>query len=143
MFVRPDPRLALEDADIRKQHALLSYLLFRARFPTGDEFMAAEELVDHLRGLGFDDVTDHHLRSNVIAPLRDRDILIASSARGYKIPTTYADLIGFAERVDGMFVPLLHRLKRANDVLHAQSDGAIDFLAHERFRNLRALLAIA
>ena len=136
----------VEDADIRKQHALLSYLLFRARFPAGpagDGFTAAEELVDHLRSLGFDDVNDHHLRSNVVAPLRDRDILIASSARGYKIPTTYADMIGFAERIDGMVGPLLHRLKRANDLLRAESAGAIDFLAHERFGHLRALLALA
>ena len=131
-----------EDGDLRAQHALLSYLLFRARFPTEEDFISTAELVDHLRSLGFSDVSDHYLRSNLISRLRDRDILIASSARGYKIPTSYADIIGFAELVDGIVSPLLHRLKRANDVLARGSAGAVDFLDEARFRNLRELLKL-
>ncbi len=131
-----------EDGEIRAQHALLSYLLFRARFPTEEDFISTAELVDHLRSLGFSDVSDHYLRSNLISRLRDRDILIASSARGYKIPTSYADIIGFAELVDGIVSPLLHRLRRANDVLSKGSAGAVDFLDEARFRTLRELLKL-
>ncbi|MDB5960815.1 MAG: hypothetical protein JWP59_2109 [Massilia sp.] len=129
-----------EDVELRTQHALLSYLLFRARFPLEEDFISTQELVEHLASIGFDDINAHYLRSNVISRLRDRDVLIASSARGYKIPTTYADIVGFAELVDGIVSPLLHRLQRANEVLSMGSAGAIDFLGEERFKKLRDLL---
>lgn len=101
--------------------------------------MSTPELIDHLDSLGFADIDKHFLRSNVVSRLRDRGVLIASSARGYKIPTTYSDIIGFAELVDGIVSPLLHRLRRANDLLSLGSGGTIDFLGDERFRKLRQI----
>lgn len=132
----------VEDLETRIQHAFLSYLLFRAQFPLAEEFMSTPELIDHLDSLGFEDIDKHFLRSNVVSRLRDRGVLIASSARGYKVPTTYSDVIGFAELVDGIVSPLLHRLRRANDLLSLGSGRAIDFLGDERFRKLRQILEL-
>jgi hypothetical protein len=67
-------------------------------------------------------------------------VLIASSPRGYKIPTSYADVINFAELVDGIVCPLLDRLKRANEIFGLGSAGQINFLAEERFKKLRLML---
>ena len=130
-----------EDTETRIQHAFLSYLLFRARFADDENFIPTHELLEHLSSLGFEDVDRHYLRSNVVSKLRDRDVLIASSTRGgYKIPTTYSDVIGFAELVDGIVSPLLHRLRRANEVFSLGSAGAINFLGDDRFRKLREIL---
>ena len=131
-----------EDLETRMQHAFLSYRLFRAQFPGEEEFMSTQELIDHLISLGFEDIDKHYLRSNVVSRLRDRGVLIASSARGYKIPTSYSDVIGFAELVDGIVSPLLHRLRRANDMLSLGSAGAINFLGDERFRKLRQIIEL-
>lgn len=132
----------VEDLETRIQHAFVSYLLFRAQFPLEEEFMSTPELIDHLGSLGFEEIDKHFLRSNVVSRLRDRGVLIASSARGYKVPTTYSDVIGFAELVDGIVSPLLHRLRRANDLLSLGSGGAIDFLGDVRFRKLRQILEL-
>lgn len=132
----------IEDIESRMQHAFLSYLLFRAQFPADEEFMSTQELIEHLSSLGFEDVDKHYLRSNIVSKLRDRGVLIASSSRGYKIPTAYPDVIGFAELVDGIVSPLLHRLRRANEVFSLGSGGAINFLADERFRKLRQILEL-
>lgn len=128
------------DVELRAQYTLLSYLLFRARFPGGDEFVSTQELVEHLHAQGFPEIEKHYVRSNLVSRLRDRDVLIASSARGYKIPTTYADMIGFADLVDGIVWPLLQRLKRANDVITLASAGKADVLGEERFARLRRLM---
>jgi len=131
-----------EETEARIQYAFLSYLLFRAEFPSEEEFMSTPELIEHLGSLGFKDVDKHYLRSNVVSKLRDRGVLIASSPRGYKIPTGYPDVIGFAELVDGIVSPLLQRLRRANDVYSLGSAGAIDFLGDDRFRKLRQILEV-
>jgi hypothetical protein len=128
------------DSETQIQHALLSYLLFSAQFHADDDFTPTQELVDHLHNQGFIEVEKHYVRSNVISKLRDRGVLIASSPRGYKIPTSYADVINFAELVDGIVCPLLDRLKRANEIFGLGSAGQINFLAEERFKKLRLML---
>lgn len=128
--------------EIEIQHAFLSYLMFRAQFPSDEDFVPTQELVEHLHSHGFLDIETHYLRSNVVSKLRDRGVIIASSPRGYKIPTSYSDMVGFAELVDGIVSPLLHRLKRANDVFGLGSAGHINFLAEERFKKLRLMLEL-
>ena len=129
-----------EDSETRVQHAVLSYLLFHARFSPDGEAITSQEIISHLHGRGFSDVNTQFLRSNVISKLRDRDVVIASSPRGYKIPMSYADVIGFAELVDGMVIPLLHRLKRANEIFHLGSAGKVNFLAENKFNKLQKML---
>lgn len=128
------------DPELQVQHTVLSYLLFRAQLPAEEDFVATQELVDHLHIHGFLEVNKHYLRSNVISKLRDRDVIIASSPKGYKIPSSYADIVGFAELVDGIVLPLLQRLKRANQIFDLGSAGQINFLEEQRFRKLRQML---
>ncbi len=128
------------DPELQIQHTVLSYLLFRAQLPAEEDFISTQELVDHLHAYGFLEVNKHYLRSNVISKLRDRDVIIASSPKGYKIPSSYADIVGFAELVDGIVLPLLQRLKRANQIFDLGSAGQVNFLEEERFRKLRQML---
>jgi hypothetical protein len=85
-------------------------------------------------------VTRQFVRSNIVSKLRDRGVVIASSSRGYKIPTCYVDVVGFAELVDGIVCPLLQRLKRANDIFELGTAGEINVLAEKRFKKLRSML---
>jgi hypothetical protein len=128
------------DIETQIQHAVLSYLLFRARFPTDGDFVLTQEVIDHLHTHGFVDVNKHYLRSKIVSKLRDSDVVIASSPRGYKIPTSYSDIVGFAELVDGIVCPLLNRLNRANAIFALGSAGQINFMSDERFVKLRRML---
>lgn len=128
------------DREIKIQYATLSYLLFRARFPFEKIFTSTNEILDHLKDQGFHDITKQYLRSNVIAKLRDHDVVIASSTKGYKIPASYADLIGFADLVDGIAIPLLSRLKKADEIFDLGSIGEIKFLSEQRFQSLQFII---
>jgi len=128
------------DREIRIQYATLSYLLFQTRFPFEKAFTSTNEILDHLKDQGFHDITKQYLRSNVIAKLRDHDVVIASSTKGYKIPASYSDMIGFADLVDGIAVPLLSRLKKADEIFDLGSIGEIKFLNEQRFQSLQAII---
>ena len=128
------------DPEIEIQYATLSYLLFRTRFPSDKAFTSTHEILEHLKNQGFHEITKQYLRSNIIAKLRDHDVVIASSTKGYKIPSSYADMIGFADLVDGIAIPLLSRLKKADEIFDLGSIGEIKFLNEQRFQNLQAII---
>ena len=88
----------------------------------------------------FHELTKQYLRSNIIAKLRDHDVVIASSTKGYKIPSSYSDMIGFADLVDGIAIPLLSRLKKAAEIFDLGSIGEVKFLNEQRFQNLQAII---
>lgn len=139
LFLQDEP--PTEEYEKRVQQAALSFMLFRATFSEDADYIPTHEIVDHLILQGFSDINNHYLRSNVVAKLRDQNVIIASSPRGYKIPTTYADLFGFAELVDGIASPLLARLKRANGIFDLGSLGQIKILEEPRFNRLRLMLS--
>lgn len=128
------------DNEIRMQYEVLSYLLFNSKYTDDDEYISTGELITHLRELGYLDINIQAFRSNIVSKLRDNNILIASSTRGYKIPTCYSDIIGFANLVDGIVIPLLSRLNRANDTLKLASNGKMNFLNEPRFAKLQNIL---
>ncbi|WP_193315716.1 DUF3800 domain-containing protein [Janthinobacterium aquaticum] len=128
------------DTEVAIQHATLSYLLFQARFPMLEKFTTTNEILEHLSEQGFNGITKQYLRSNVIAKLRDHDVIIASSTKGYKIPTTYSDITGFADLVDGITMPLLGRLKKADELFALGSAGKIKVLDEQRFKSLKNLV---
>jgi hypothetical protein len=131
-----------EDPDVEAQiqHAFLSYLLFNAQFHADGDYVPTQEILSHLHVHGFPEVTRQYVRSHIVSKLRDRGVIIVSSPRGYKIPTSYVDVVGFAELVDGLVCPLLQRLKRANDTFDLGTAGEINVLAERRFKKLRSML---
>lgn len=129
------------DIETSAQYAALSYMLFRTMFAADNAYISSQELVEHLTNHGFQDVNKHYIRSNIVSKLRDKDVIIASSPRGYKIPTSYSDLSEFAELVDGIALPLLSRLKRAHGIFDFGSVGKVKILDEPRFHKLQLILS--
>lgn len=127
------------DIDTHLQLVVLKYLLSNAKYGPG-EYISGDEILDHLTTQGLGDISSHQLKSNVISRLRDSNVLISSSNKGYKIPLTYRDFMDFVELVDGQTLPLLERLDRACRSLHEASLGATDALGNPRFERLRHIL---
>lgn len=129
---RPDP-------DTHFQLLVLKYLLSNAKYGNG-EYISGDEILGHLTTQGVGDLSLHQLKSSVISRLRDSNVLISSSNKGYKIPLTYRDFIDFVELVDGQTLPLLERLGRACRSLNDASLGEIDALGDPRFERLRRIV---
>jgi hypothetical protein len=127
------------DLDTHLHLIVLKYLLSNAKYGSG-EYISGDEILDHLATQGFGDMSSQQLKSSVISKLRDSNVLISSSNKGYKIPLTYRDFMDFVELVDGQTLPLLERLGRACRSLHDASLGELDALGDPRFERLRRII---
>lgn len=128
------------DEDERLQLSILHFLRFQSEFVTKD-YVSTSEIIAHLGDKGFGELSDQKIRSSGIAKLRDADVIITSSAKGYKIPRTRADINEFLERASGIIVPLLERVKKARDVYRLSSRGEYDIVTAANLTELANLLA--
>ena len=119
---------------------LLYEFRFHSRISDEIDYIGTHQIKEHLQDSGFPNIQDQFIRSNVIAKLRDKEVIIASSNKGYKIPKCYADLKDFVERVNSQVVPLLDRLRKARESYLLASKGDVDLLKGPRFPNLTAFL---
>ena len=128
-----------DDEEVRMQFAVVGFLLFKIQF-SNDDFSTAQEMITHLKRQGFLEMNKQAFRSKIISKLRDKDVIIAATSKGLKIPTSYADIVGFAHLVDGIVFPLLSRLHRANEILKLSSAGDLNFLEESGFSKLQKIL---
>lgn len=128
------------DEDERLQLCILDYLRFQSEFVTQD-YVSTGEIKQHLADRGFGDLSVQMIRSNGIAKLRDSDVIITSTVKGYKIPQSRADINDFLGLASGLIVPLLERIKRARDVYRLSSNGDYDVLKAANLPELEKLLS--
>jgi hypothetical protein len=130
------------DEETRLQVCVLNHLVFKSRLSSNDEYIATKGLLEHLESCGFRDVSDQAIRSQIVSKLRDKDVIIASCHRGYKIPSSYADLVDFVERVNSLVLPLLGRLNKARNSYLVASKDNVDLLKGSKYHELVEFLQI-
>lgn len=126
--------------DLMPRLLTVRYLLFKAKFDSQD-YVSSAEILKHLASRGLE-LSEHQFKSSVISRLRDQDVLIASSSRGYKIPQTYKDVLDFVELVNGQTLPLLDRLNKAHASLFQASMGTIDLFNQPQLSRLKKVTAV-
>lgn len=129
-----------DDENIRVQIETLKYLLFHAQFVSDKAFVPTKRILDYLSANFGLDVTQYQLRSNVISKLRDANVIIANSPKGYKIPVNESDIACFVGHAKSIILPMLDRLNRAKEELRLASLGEIDILSDPEFANLREIV---
>jgi hypothetical protein len=122
--------------DIKIQVCALDFLLFQSHWNNAFDYVPTYALMSHLRESGYDRVSEQRLRSAIIAKLRDADVLIASSNKGYKIPSAFKDMHDFAAKVDSQVVPQLKRLSKARKNILMATSNQMDILKGPDFQNL-------
>ncbi|MFD2937517.1 hypothetical protein [Spirosoma flavum] len=85
--------------------------------------------------------TLHYFQTRVIAPLWDAGVIIASSTKGYKIPSCEGDLHDFVNHSNTIIQPLLSRISQYRDRICLATGEAIELLDREEYANLKQLLA--
>jgi len=124
------------ELDVRIQAAVLRHIVFYSRFISKNEYISTTKIIDYLFHAGFGTITTYALRSKVVAPLRDSDVIITSSNKGYKIPCSFNDMEEFVERVNSIIKPLLSRLGRARKNLYTASKGELEILKGANYPHL-------
>lgn len=130
-----------KDSNIAQQVAILRYLIFRFYDNHYRKYIATNELIKHLNSLGYKKMQNQNFRNKIIAPLRDKGIVIASSKNGYKIPAKLDEVYDFLNHGISIAVPILSRLNKCCEVIKIGSNGDIDILNDTNNSNLNNLLS--
>ena len=123
------------------QVTCLNYLLFHFRHVDPTRYISSRELMAHIEERRGSLPTLHYFQIWVIAPLRDAGVIIASSTKGYKIPSCEGDLYDFVNHSNTIIQPLLSRISKCRDRIRLATGGTIDLLDREEYANLKQLLA--
>lgn len=126
--------------DIKEQVFVLKYLKSVLLSRDTDKYILSNELINNLKYVMSKNVTKDHLRTNVIAKLRDSGVIISSSHNGYKIPVNEKELNDYVNQSNSTIAPMLARIKKCRDRILLATEGELDILSHTEFRDLKKLL---
>lgn len=127
-----------DDPEVEAQVIVLKYLLFR--FVNNDTrgYIYTKELKNQLGDTELADISDSTFRMRVIAKLRDKGVIIASSNKGYKIPSRENELYDYINHDAKVVLPMLERLRKCRNLIKLGTVNGLDLLAHDEYKNLRA-----
>lgn len=103
-----------------------------------NRYIYTQELKNQLANTELRGIKDQTFRMRIIGKLRDKGVIIASSQRGYKIPSRQAELYDFINHDAKIVIPMLARLKKCRDLVKLGTVNGLDLLAHPEYRQLQA-----
>ena len=124
------------DPDEIDRQTVLRYLLFNFLHVGPDRYIGTGELMALLKH----PVSLQKFRSKIIAKLRDKEVLVVSSDKGYKLPMNQKDMLRFVKHSSNLINPLVERVKKARNRILLITDNTVDILSCERETNLRKLV---
>lgn len=121
--------------------AVLRILLFFREFEDeGSRNVRTGELINRLEREGYRKLPEHVFRSEIIAKLRDRGILIAGSNDGFRLAISTKDILDYVKHDRKVIEPMLYRLKIARDRIKMITNGQYDIVPAEEFEQLHEVL---
>lgn len=126
-----------DDSDTQAQIIILKYLLFRFMNNDTRTYIFTKELIHQLDGTTLSNISIQGFRLKVIGKLRDKGVIIASSNKGYKIPSKKSEIIDFINHDASIVIPMLARLKKCRDLVKIATVDEIDILSAEEYIDLK------
>lgn len=125
------------DPEIQAQVVVLQYLLFRFMNNDTRGYIYTYELKQQLSNTDLRNLSDQAFRMRIIGKLRDKGVVIASSQKGYKIPSKQSELYDFINHDAKIVIPMLARLKKCRDLIKLGTVNGLDLLDHPEYEQLR------
>ena len=122
--------------------AVLDYLLFRFMNNSVRRYISTQELQNDLERKGFERLSTQSFRNRIIDKLRDYGVIIASSNKGYKLPSKKSEVEDFIKKTQGIIEPMLHRLKLCYNAIRLGSNGTIFMLDDPEYSTLKKLIEV-
>ncbi|MDZ4179945.1 MAG: DUF3800 domain-containing protein, partial [Coriobacteriia bacterium] len=123
-------RLNLDASPLPDERAaayILDVLLFARLFEEGaSQSIYADRLEELLKSQGFE-VSTRQVRG-MVGFLRDKGVVVAGSAHGYKLAISAADIQEYLAHTEGIVAPMLTRVARARESVLLDTSGAHDIL---------------
>lgn len=131
------------DESIMRQRFTLDYLLFRFKYNPRRRYIPTKELMNALENANLGHISEQSFRRNVIGSLRDKGVIISSSSKGskgYKLPSSEREIYDYYSHVNGVVIPMIHRVNLCNETLQLASSDNKDYLSKEDYKGLNAIV---
>ena len=93
----------------------------------------SDELLRHLNIHVDRKHTKTFLFRQVIAPLRDAGVILASCVNGYKIPISVEEIVTYMNQTTSTIGPMLERMGSCSQLILQGTDGELDIFDDEAF----------
>lgn len=98
-----------------------------------NKYIHGQEIIKNIRAFSQEPMSKETLMREIIGPLRDEGILIASTRDGYKLPTSIDDLREYVEFSRSTAMPILRRIEKSREKILEITDGKVDILDEDLF----------
>jgi len=129
-----------EEEKVILQIETLKYLLYNLQFVNSKEYVTTAKIISMLDSDSSLDISEYYFRANIIARLRDEGVIIAASSKGYKIPSSVADIDDFLDHQNTIIQPMLERIQKVRESIRLASRGDLDIVDNEEFAYLKKVL---
>ena len=99
-----------------------------------------KRIIQHLVGLGHEEMGEQDFRRNIIGPLRDEGILISANKDGYMLATTLAEIEDFLGHGETIIFPMISRIDTAAKTIRMATAGGCDILGTPEHRGLKSIV---
>lgn len=114
------------DEEVRIQLLVLKYLCFRFINNDTRDYISTKEILSYIKSVTGKQLKVQFFRTKIIAKLRDGNVVISSSPKGYKLPSRLEELYDFINHGTTIIVPMLERLKKCRDIYKQDTAGDLD-----------------
>lgn len=128
-----------DDEDVQRQVFVLEYLLFRFKYNSFRRYISTKEIMGALIKSNFSNITEQAFRNKVIGKLRDNGVIISSSSKGYKLPSSEKEIFDYYQHVNSVVLPMVHRLDLCNNLLKMAGNNNVDYLEKGEFELLQQI----
>jgi hypothetical protein len=131
------------DESIKRQRFTLEYLLFRFKYNPNRRYIPTKELMNAIENANLGRLSEQSFRRNVIGALRDKGVIISSSSKGskgYKLPSSEKEIYDYYSHVNGVVMPMIHRVNLCNETLRLAASDNKDYLSKDDFKGLNAMV---
>ncbi|MHB8261778.1 MAG: hypothetical protein ACYDCN_14510 [Bacteroidia bacterium] len=120
------------------QVACLRYLLFYFENIDADKYIPTNELINNIELTKGGKINRHYFRSKIVAKLRDKSVLLSSSSKGYKLPSSSSDLTEFVKHSNSYIQPMIDRIFVCRNMVKLATKN-LDILDNADFKYLNEL----
>lgn len=124
--------------EIKAQIAFLKHLLFYVENISPIHYVTSYEIRGIIQEYVGQKISRDFLFRRIVAPLRDKHVILASSNKGYKIPISVDDITTYFNQTHMTVAPMLHRMNLCRSLVLQETDGNLDVLndpAFSRYKN--------
>ena len=129
-----------EDRDDLARAIFLDALLASHSLGESGSFLSTRSLKREISLQLGEQVSDHRFRSVVVAKLRDAGVIISSCSKGYRIPSSSADMREFASFSNSIIPPMVARLGKARTGIREATLGRVDILDGRALGQLKSIV---